>query len=391
VDPIRNPYVPNAGAMPPALAGRESLIDAFKVTLGRVKIARSAKSLLPYGLRGVGKTVLLRRFIEDARDAGYLTALVEADEETEFIPVLADQLRRILFELDTPARVNAFAKRAMRIFKSFTVKAGLEGISMSLGVDPERGFGDSGDIATDLGALLVGIGEAARDEATCALIGIDEVQYLSESEFGALIKAIHKVTQENLPIVVVATGLPQILAMSGESKSYAERLFDFRLVGPLSKDDARDALVAPALEEGVDFEEKAVDAVFEETRGYPFFLQEWAYHAWNEAQGPSITYADVRRGAAIALPKLDEGFFAVRYNRCTRTEKRYLRAMAELGKGPYRSADVAEKLRKAPNRLGPFRDALIKKGMIWSPEHGQVAFTVPLFDDFMRRVEPKFE
>ena len=376
--------------MPPALPGRESLLDAFSTALARIKLGRAAKSLLPYGLRGVGKTVLLRRFVKEARVKGYLTGLIEADESTKFIPALADELRRILFILDTPAKVHALAKRAMRIFKSFTVTAGLEGLSMSLGVDGERGFGDSGDVGTDLSTLFQAIGEAAREQDTAVLIAVDEVQYLAEAEFGALIKAIHHVTQEGLPVLVVATGLPQILALAGEAKSYAERLFDFRAIGPLSEEDAREALVAPAADAGVAFEDAAVRTVFEATRGYPFFLQEWAYNAWNEASGSSITKGDALNGEAIALPKLDNGFFAVRYNRCTPSEKRYLRAMAELGEGPFKSSDVALKLSKTSNRLGPTRDALIKKGMIWSPEHGFIAFTVPLFDAFMRRKEPVF-
>ncbi len=391
MDPIRNPYVPNAGATPPALPGRESLIDTFSVAIERVKRGRAAKSLLPYGLRGVGKTVLLRRFVSEARKRGYLTGIIEADEQTAFIPTLAEQLRRILFELDTPAKVHALAKRAMRIFKSFTIKAGLEGLSMSLGVDAERGFGDSGDIAIDLTALFTAIGEAAREQDTAVLIAIDEVQYLREPEFAALIKAIHVATQDLLPVFVVATGLPQVLTLAGEAKSYAERLFDFLSIGPLNRDDAREALVVPAAQEGVVFEDDAVEAVIDATRGYPFFLQEWAYNAWSVAAGPSITLADVQRGEAIALPKLDEGFFAVRYNRCTPSEKRYLRAMAELGEGPYRTAAVATTLGRSTNRLGPWRDTLIKKGMIWSPEHGLIAFTVPLFDEFMRRREPAFE
>jgi AAA ATPase domain len=375
--------------MPPALPGRESLIDTFSTAIERLKIGRHAKSLLPYGLRGVGKTVLLRRFITEARRAGYLTGVIEAEEEAEFLPALADQLRRILFTLDTGTKVHTLAKRALRVFKSFTVNAGLHGISMSLGVDAERGFGDSGDIATDLTALFLSIGEAAREQETAILIAVDEVQYLKEREFSALIKAIHQVTQETLPVLVVATGLPQVLALAGDAKSYAERLFDYRSIGPLSNDDAREALIAPAQNEGVVFEQDAANAVIEATRGYPFFLQEWAYAAWNEAPGPNITVADVRRGEAVAVPKLDDGFFAVRYNRCTPGEKRYLRGMAELGEGPYRTGDVAKTLNRENNKLGPTRDSLIKKGMIWSPEHGLIAFTVPLFDQFMRRKEPQ--
>lgn len=376
--------------MPPTLSGRENLIETFEISLARTLAGRSAKSLLPYGLRGVGKTVLLKRFVREARDVGYLTGVIEAAPDSDFIQALSEQLRRILFELDTPTRVHELAKRALRIFKSFTIKAGLDGLSMSLGVDAERGFADSGDVALDLGTLFLAIGEAAREQETAVLIAVDEVQYLGPLEFGALIRAVHAVTQENLPVLVIATGLPQVLALAGAAKSYAERLFDFRSIGPLGPNEASEALIAPAAEEGVVFERDAVELVYAATRGYPFFLQEWAYNAWNVAQGDSITAADVRHGEAIALPKLDEGFFAVRYNRCTPSEKRYLRAMAELGEGPYQSADVAKTLNGSAGRFGPVRDKLIRMGLIWSPAYGQLAFTVPLFDAFMRRREPEF-
>jgi len=363
------------------------MIADFKVALKRTQLGKNTKSLLPYGLRGVGKTVLLISFVDDAERLGYLTALIEADENTDFIPDLADKLRRILFKLDTPAKVRELAKREMRIFKSFTVRTGLEGLSMSIGVDAERGFGDSGDITTDLTTLLEAIGEAAREQETAILVAIDEVQYLEEREFSALIRAVHSLTQKRLPILVVATGLPQVLALAGDAKSYAERLFDFRLVGALSDADARKAVVEPAAAEGVIFEDAAATEVIRATRGYPFFIQEWAYAAWNVAQDDSITLEDVMVAQAIAIAKLDEGFFSVRYDRCKPSEQRYLRAMAELGPEPSRSSEVAKVLKKTANSFGPTRDELIKKGMIWSPERGFVAFTVPLFDEFMRRKE----
>ncbi len=390
MDAIRNPYVPNAGAQPPALPGRSGVLDDFTIALERVKRGRSARSILPYGLRGVGKTVLLRRFVREARAKGYLTGVVEADDGADFIAALSEQLRRVLYELDTPSAVQALAKRAMRIFKSFTIKVGLEGLSVDVGVDAERGFADSGDIGLDLGTLLTAIGEAARAQDTAVLIAIDEVQYLRKEVFGALIRAIHLATQEALPILVVATGLPQILANIGDAKSYAERLFDFQKIGPLDKADAREALVAPAAEEGVVFEEAAVARIYEATRGYPFFLQEWAYRAWDAASGDRITLADVERGEAVALPMLDDGFFAVRYRRCTVAERHYLRAMAEFGEGPYAVADVARALGKPIAGLSMLRDRLIKKGMIYSDEPGSLDFTVPLFDAYMRRVEPTF-
>jgi hypothetical protein len=390
MDPIRNPYVPNAGAAPPTLPGRSHLIDVFNVALERVRLGRPARSLLPYGLRGVGKTVLLRRFVRVARAKGYLAGVVEADDRADFIAALSEQLRRILYELDTPTAVQSLAKRAMRIFKSFTIKCGLDGLSVDIGVDAERGFADSGDISIDLGTLLISIGEAARAQDTAVLIAIDEVQYVSKKVLGALVRAIHLATQESLPILVVATGLPQILENIGDAKSYAERLFDFQKIGPLDYDDAREALVAPASEEGVVFDEDAVARIFEATRGYPYFLQEWAYRAWDVASNDRITLEDARVGETIALPMLDNGFFSVRNRRCTVSERHYLRAMAELGEGPYAARDVAALLGKKPTGLSVMRDRLIKKGMVYSEEYGSIAFTVPLFDAYMRRVEPAF-
>lgn len=383
--------MPNAGAPPATLPGRQDLVQAFKIALARTKAGRTAKSLIPYGLRGVGKTVLLNRCVDEARRLGYLVAYVEADEQGKFITTLATELRSILFALDTPSRVNEFAKRAMRMLKSFTVKAGLEGLSMSIGVDPERGAADTGDLQADLTALFLAIGDAAREADTAVLIGIDEVQYLSEPEFSAMIMAIHRVTQRQLPLLVMATGLPQVLALAGEAKSYAERLFDYRMIGALGRDDARDAIVDPARLEAVEYTDDAVERLFQITEGYPFFIQEWGYHTWNAADCSPITRDVVNGVENDVLKQLDESFFRVRYNRVSPTEKRYLRAMAELDAGPYRSKEVAAQLGLSLRQAGPTRDSLIKKGMIYSPEHGEIAFTVPLFDGFMRRTEPTFE
>lgn len=391
MDPIRNPYVPNAGAPPATLPGRQDLVEAFKVALARTKAGRTAKSLIPYGLRGVGKTVLLNRCVDEARGLGYLVAYIEADEQGKFISTLATELRSILFALDAPSRVNEFAKRAMRMLKSFTVKAGLEGLSMSIGVDPERGAADTGDLQVDLTAIFLAIGDAARAADTAVLIAIDEVQYLSELEFSAMIMAIHRVTQRQLPLLVMATGLPQVLALAGDAKSYAERLFDYRMIGALAHDDARAAIVDPALLESVEYNSDALERLFEITEGYPFFIQEWGYHTWNAADASPIAREVVDRVENDVLKQLDESFFRVRYNRVSPTEKRYLRAMAELGAGPYRSKEVAAQLDLTLSQAGPTRDSLIKKGMIYSPEHGEIAFTVPLFDGFMRRTEPTFE
>lgn len=341
--------------------------------------------MFPTGLRGVGKTVLLNRFVEQARDHGYLIAQIEASEDSKFIGTLGAQLRPILFELDRNAKAAALVKRALRVFKSFSASIGLDGLTLSLGVDAEPGVADSGDLSTDLSALLVSIGEAAATEETAVLIAVDEVQYLSEAELGSLIMAVHRITQLTLPIMLVGTGLPQLPALAGNAKSYAERLFNYPTIGPLSVDDAKEAIAAPARELGVDFSEGALVRLFEITRGYPYFIQEWAYHIWNHASTSPIAIDDVKAVEDRVLRALDESFFRVRYDRLTPRERRYLRAMAELGEGPHRSGDIAGVLGTKVESLSPLRSGLIAKGMIYSPQHGDTAFTVPLFDAFMRR------
>jgi hypothetical protein len=346
--------------------------------------------MLPTGLRGVGKTVLLNNFVESARALGYCIAQIEASEGTGFVETLGAQLLPVLFELDRNAKVSAVVKRALRVFKSFSATLGLEGLTLKLGVDSERGTGDSGDFNTDLTSLLVAIGEAAVAEETAVLIAIDEIQYLSEKEIGALIMAVHRITQLALPVMVVGTGLPQIPALAGNAKSYAERLFNYPNIGPLSAAEAKEAIAKPAQAQGVEFTGEALERLFEITEGYPYFIQEWAYQVWNYAPQSPITLADVEGVEASALRRLDESFFRVRFDRLTPREKNYLRAMAELGAGPHRSGDIAAILGVKVESLSPLRNGLIKKGMIYSPQHGDTAFTVPLFDAFMRRAIPEF-
>jgi hypothetical protein len=236
--------------------------------------------------------------------------------------------------------------------------------------------------------LLVAVGRAAREAGTAVVVAIDELQYLSEAEFSALIMAVHRISQLQLPLVVVATGLPQVPGLAGDAKSYAERLFEFPIVGALNDAEAREAIANPARDLGVEYSDEALTEMIAVTEGYPYFIQEWAYRAWNEAKSSPITVEDVRAIKQLAIQKLDESFFRVRFNRLTDQEKLYLRAMAEIGSESCRSADVAMELSRKPQSLGPLRDGLIKKGMIFSPKHGDVAFTVPLFDDFMRRTIP---
>jgi hypothetical protein len=371
---------------PPALVGRSVLLESFTVTLGRALAGRAVRGLFATGLRGVGKTVLLNRFDRIAQDAGFKVAFMEASDDGSFLTLLAGRVRNVILELDRLGALSEAAKRAMRVFKSFTLRFGPDGLALSIDVDPERGRGDSGDLPSDLADLFVALGEAARDRHTGVLFAIDECQYLSERELAALIMAIHRTTQLQLPVLIVGAGLPSLPALAGEAKSYAERLFDFPQVDRLAPADATAAIVEPARSEGIAFEADAVARIVSLTHGYPYFIQEWAYHVWNQAPASPITRADVDRTEPHVIAHLDQSFFRVRFDRLTPKERRYLLAMAELGPGPHRSGDIAAAYGAKVESLAPMRSALIRKGMIYSPAHGDTAYTVPLFDEFMLRV-----
>jgi hypothetical protein len=243
-------------------------------------------------------------------------------------------------------------------------------------------------LEADLTALLEQVGRAARRAETVLVLFIDELQYVHEGQLAALISALHRCSQEQLPVTVVGAGLPQLIGKMGEAKSYAERLFNFPEIGPLGKEDAADAIVKPAKNEGVEILDEAVDAIVAKTQGYPYFLQEWGKHTWDVAPRSPITRRDVENASDQAVAALDESFFRVRFDRLTPAEKRYLRGMAELGPGTHRSSDIADQFGRTVQSFGPTRANLIRKGMIWSPTHGDTAFTVPLFDEFMKRIMP---
>lgn len=383
MDRLENPYRPGAGTRPPALVGRDQLIDGFGVTLRRAMSGRPGKSYMPVGLRGVGKTVLLNRFSEIAEHEGVTVAFIEAPETEDFPRLLAVRLRKILLTLTT-RRTRAAVNTALAVLRSFTMTLP-DGTSIRLGVDPLVGHADSGMLSEDLTDVLVAAGEAADEQGTGLLLAIDEVQYLTRDELGALITAIHRTTQLGLPVVLVGAGLPQLPGLAGEAKSYAERLFEFPTIGTLPTEDAKAVLAVPAQELGVDYSDDALDLILTESQGYPYFLQEWGHHVWNAAPDPTITAADVDAVRSEVIATLDENFFLVRMDRLTPAEKRYLRAMANLGPGPHRSGDIATELGVKVESVAPRRSALITKGMIYSPAHGDTAFTVPLFDEFLRR------
>lgn len=393
MDRIKNPFSPGAGSPPPELAGRETIIEQAEVLLGRVRAHRPEKSLLLTGLRGVGKTVLLNEIERMAANMDYRTILVEAHEGKSLPVLLAPHLRRLLFDLDRIAGAGDRVRRGLGVLKSFlsAVKITVGEIDIGLDIEPEIGAADSGDLEVDLPSLFVAVAEAAQERGVAVAIMIDEIQYFSTAELSALIMAMHKMQQRLLPVVLIAAGLPILPGLAGESKSYAERLFGFPEVGALPEPDAVRALQDPVRAAGEAFDPAALQEIYRLTKGYPYFLQEWGYQVWNHATSSPITLAVVQEAGEQVSRRLDENFFRVRFDRLTPREKMFLRAMAELGGGPYRTGDVADILGKNTQKLGPLRAGLIKKGMVFSPSYGDIAFTVPLFDEFMRRAIPALE
>jgi hypothetical protein len=390
MDPILNPFTPGAGAPPPELAGRDELREAVRIALERVRRGLPTKSVLMVGLRGVGKTVLLDRMRAEAEQRGIYTLRVEAPEGRSLPALLAPELRLGLLRLSRSEQARSAAQRALRGLAGFAkaLKVRFHDIEVGFDFEPEPGLADNGDLEHDLQALFEAAGAAARAAQTAIAIFADELQYVREEELAALITALHRCAQQSLPILLVGAGLPQLRGRMGSAKSYAERLFEFPQIAALPAAAARLAVAKPAQEAGVEVTEEALDRIYEETSGYPYFVQEWAKHAWEAADASPITRADVDRASVTATAALDESFFRVRFDRLTPLEKRYLRAMAELGPQPQRSGDIAAVLAREVTALAPTRAQLISKGMIYSPSHGDTAFTVPLFDQFMRRIMP---
>jgi hypothetical protein len=388
MDRANNPFAPGAGHQPPELAGRDKIIEDAFVSLSRILKGRPDRGHLLLGLRGVGKTVLLNRIERLAVELGYHVVLIEAPEEKPLADLLVPRLKGILIKLSRHERAKEVALRGLAVLRGFATafKVTLAGVDIE--VKAEEGVADSGDLEADLPALLTAAGEAAAEAGSGVAILIDEVQYLSTRDLGALIVAMHRINQLSLPVVFFGAGLPQIAKLAGDAKSYAERLFRYPAVDKLDDAAAEAAIWKPVAAEGAAIQPEAVRMIRERTQGYPYFLQEWGYHSWDTALGSPITVRDVEAASIDATDRLDQDFFRVRFDRLTDREKDYMRAMAELGPGPHRSGDIAAALKIELRSAGPLRDSLIKKGMIYSEKHGKNGFTVPLFDDFMRRVMP---
>lgn len=393
MDPVRNPFAPGAGTPPPELAGRKAIINDIDVALQRVAIGRPTQSSILVGLRGVGKTVLLNKSRELAEIKGYKAYLAEAHEGKSLPEMIGPGLKSVLLSLSYVEGAKDHARRGLRVLKSFfnSISVNVGDFDIGISIDAEAGFADSGDLEHDIPSLFVIVAEAAKAANRPVVVLIDELQYLSVKEFSALIMSVHRISQANLPLTLIGAGLPQILALAGESKSYAERLFKYPSIGALSEADAEEAIVKPARAEGAEITESALKEILRLTESYPYFLQQWGHDAWNIAEGNVINRRDVEIATNQSLATLDENFFKVRFDRCNPSEKKYMRALAELGPGTHKSGEVATQVGQKTTSAAPTRNNLIKKGMIYSPRHGETAFTVPLFDAYMRRTMPPID
>jgi hypothetical protein len=389
MDPTRNPFSPGAGARPPELAGREAIVESATIALQRIARGRQEKSQMLLGLRGVGKTVLLNRIGQIAEEMGAIVVTLEAPEGQRLAAFLAPALKTVLLKLSRVEQARDLAQRALGALRgfasAFTVSIG----EIDVAIAPET-VADSGNLEVDLPELMTCVGKAAQAAGKTVAIFLDEVQYLSEEDLRGLIVAMHRIAQRGWPVILFGAGLPQVAALAGEAKPYAERLFDYPAVGPLLPDAARTALLDPIEEEGEAIDNEALNRILTITEGYPYFLQEWGKHSWNTAKQSPIQASDVEQASTLATEALDRSFFRVRFDRLTPREQDYLRAMASLGAGPLRSGDIADVLGISVQSAGPLRSGLIRKGMIWSPAHGQTAFTVPMFDAFMVRAMPEW-
>lgn len=387
MDPYRNPFAPGAGSRPPELAGRDLILEAARVACGRALNGRSARSIMLLGLRGTGKTVLLNEIGRIAKEEGLLVSKVESPERESLARLLYPEMRKVMRALSSVEAAKQIANRGLKGLRSFASIFKIDVGGIEIGVEPEPGLADSGNLQYDLPDLFTVIGEAAQAAGKGWILLIDEVQYLTEADLSALIVSIHRMSQEGLPVLLVGAGLPQVARLAGEAKSYAERLFLYPEVGALDQPSATQAVQKPILEEEASIDAAALDSIVDRTQGYPFFLQEWASTAWNIAEGPEITLDDVDHSYSETLASLDAGFFRVRIDRLTPSEVQFVKTMSELGDGPYAIADIAKAMGRPQSSLGPTRANIIAKGMIYSTDHGYLNFTVPLFAEFMRRQE----
>jgi len=393
MDPRTNPYAPGAGIKPPAFAGREDLLEQIDIIYDRKLNALHASDVILLGLRGVGKTVLLNALHATAKSKGIETIKFEVPDGTggHLNRALIPALNVVLQKLGRRQAVEEKLKRAAGALRGFASVFQISFEGFSFGATPPPPIANSGNLEFDLPELLCAVADAAMARDTCLAVFIDEVQYLEKKELSALARACHEAAQTGVPLIFIGAGLPQIAALAGEAKSYAERLFLYPEIGALSAAAAREVMVLPAQREGVSYTDAALDLILQQTQRYPYFLQSWGKFAWDQANGTTIEVHDVKLALPDITAHLDQSFFRVRFDRCSALEQKYLRAMAELGEGPFQTGDIAGILGTESAQVAPVRQKLIRAGMIFSQRHGETDFTVPLFGAFMKRMLPRFE
>ena len=394
MDPVGNPYNAGEGEPPPALVGRDQELSAFDIAVRRLTIGRSANSQLLYGLRGVGKTVLLKEFTKTAEQNGWISSYVEIPARASpniFAEVIYTSIRRSLQKLSAKHAVRDRIKKAVKALRVFSIRYGVSPAGdqqISLEIDPALGLSEGiGILEVDLSDLFIEVGEAAREANSGVLLAVDEMHNLPSEDLTALIMALHRVSQEQLPLTAAGAGLPSLPGLAADAVSYAERLFKYTPINSLKKEDAWLALTRPADEQNIAWSPDALDEVFRLTKGYPYFLQMFGKHAWDVSKGPDrIGPADVEQAAPKALAELDNGFFKARLDRVNDRGRSFLQAMAGLGPGPeYRSGEVADRLGKTHQTAGPARKELIDRGLIYDPRWGVLAFTVPMLYEYIQR------
>lgn len=382
MDPRRNPYAPGAGTRPPALTGRDKEIQAYEVLIDRLSEGTAGQSMIVTGLRGVGKTVLLNTFEDISIDRGWIAIQREIDEETSLPAVIARSARRVLNDLKPGKKIAERVRTTLSGLGTFSLK---DPNGFELSYTPS-GKPSSDALGEDFTDLLLALGEAAAERGRGVAFLLDEVQFVPAEEFGPFVVGLHRLNQKALPVTCVAVGLPSLPALAGDAKSYAERLFEYPRIDRLPKQHAFAALSEPARSRNVEFEEDALEYVFRETSGYPYFLQQYGKYIWDVAANGRITRADAKVGGSEAQQSLDDGFFLVRYERASTAERRFLHAMSRCEGAPYSIADVTLEMGKSDQRsISVQRNALIKKGLIYAPRHGTVDYTVPGFAVYLKR------
>lgn len=390
MDGILSPFNPGAGTVPPVLSGRDEIREEVRICIERLRIGRHSNGQLLVGLRGVGKTVLLERLLYDTEQQGAITVHLEAPEVKSLPASLARELRVALLRMSGTQVAKDAVIRGLRALAGFVtaLKVTYGDIEVGLDYPPEPGLADCGDLELDLCALLVEAGRAAQSAQTALVIFIDEFQGMPQRQLSSLLYALHRCAQYQLPVMLIAAGLPPLIRKIGDAKSYAERMFEIHDIGTLSNADARSAITVPAAQAGVAIASDALDEIIAQTGAYPYFLQQWGKLAWRAANESPITSEHVRRISSSAIDALDRNFYRLRFQRLTFLERRYLRAMAEIGEGPHDVEAVAATFGKPVGALEPIREALVTKGMLYESLIGETAFTVPRFHEFLKRIMP---